>query len=296
MASLEDYFGRSFEQGAQIPVPDSSDAHLTPATRLLEKRHEMQEIETALTIQKDEFQQKMESLAQRRQELHRKEYQLKHSLLRFDKFLKENDSKRARAEDKTSNERLIKEEKIQEIKRLRAEHENLKLEKETQKNTLEKTKIFQSFLDKALDLTEEFSEIYEFIARYDTLTQTNRDLVLRQQQNLEEIEVHKGLLVKFTEDKQHEILRYNNVMASLHRELDDKQQLTRGIEAKWNDILNTTAKKTLLLGQIKMATHNLFTLVNRHLTMRHTTTTTAKQLEKIDEFIQDLSEMSLMAD
>lgn len=277
-----------------MPVPDPTDAQVTPATRLLEKRREMQEIESALAAQKDEFHQKMESLNQRRDELHRKEYQLKESLLRFDKFLKENDSKRARAEVKAGNERSIKEEKILEIKRLRAEHTNLKQERTGQKNSLEKTRIFQSFLDKALDITEEFSEIHEFIARHDTLTQTNRDLIIRQQQNTEEIELQKGQLVKFTEEKQHEIFRYNNMMASLHHKLDDKQQQTRAIEAKWNDILNNTAKKTLLLGQIKMATHNLFTLVNRHLTMRHTTTRTAAQLDKIDEFIQDLSEMSEM--
>lgn len=35
-----------------------------------------------------EFQMKMESLQQRREELERKEYQLKKSLLQFDKFLK----------------------------------------------------------------------------------------------------------------------------------------------------------------------------------------------------------------
>lgn len=35
-----------------------------------------------------EFQMKMESLQQRREELERKEYQLKESLLKFDKFLK----------------------------------------------------------------------------------------------------------------------------------------------------------------------------------------------------------------
>ena len=35
-----------------------------------------------------EFQMKMESLQQRREELERKEFQLKESLLKFDKFLK----------------------------------------------------------------------------------------------------------------------------------------------------------------------------------------------------------------
>ena len=40
------------------------------------------------TILWQEFQMKMESLQQRREELDRKEYQLKESLLKFDKFLK----------------------------------------------------------------------------------------------------------------------------------------------------------------------------------------------------------------
>ena len=48
---------------------------------------------------------KMENLQQRREELERKELQLKDSLLKFDKFLKENDMKRARALKKTKDER-----------------------------------------------------------------------------------------------------------------------------------------------------------------------------------------------
>ena len=52
------------------------------ATRLLEKRREMAEVESALGAQKDEFQLKMESLTQRREELERKELQLKESLLK----------------------------------------------------------------------------------------------------------------------------------------------------------------------------------------------------------------------
>ena len=94
---------------------------------------------------------KMESLQQRREELERKEYQLKESLLKFDKFLKvnkqncsfpgnfikclqfylrnllysyrlkifqENDSKRARAVKKANDERDLKKTKDKEIERL----------------------------------------------------------------------------------------------------------------------------------------------------------------------------------
>ena len=69
-------------------APEQEDYEITPATRLLEKRREMQEVDNGLTLHKDEFFMKMESLAQRREELARKEKQLEESLLKFDKFLK----------------------------------------------------------------------------------------------------------------------------------------------------------------------------------------------------------------
>ena len=63
---------------------------------------------------------KMESLQQRREELERKEFQLKESLLKFDKFLKENDSKRARAIKKANDERDLKKSKDKEIDRYKS--------------------------------------------------------------------------------------------------------------------------------------------------------------------------------
>ena len=60
---------------------------------------------------------KTESLQQRRDELERKEHQLKESLLKFDKFLKENDSKRARAVKKSHDERELRKGKEKDIDR-----------------------------------------------------------------------------------------------------------------------------------------------------------------------------------
>merc|ERR1712179_136788 len=112
--SLEEYFRTTFEDKLLVKMPEREDDHLTPATRLLEKRREMAEVEQALGAQKEEFQMKMESLQQRREELERKEFQLKESLLKFDKFLKENDSKRARAIKKANDERDLKKTKDKE--------------------------------------------------------------------------------------------------------------------------------------------------------------------------------------
>ncbi len=75
-------------------MPEQQSDALTPATRLLEKKREMAEVEAALVAQKEEFQLKMETLQQRRDELERKEKSLKEQLLKFEKFLKVRDKEK----------------------------------------------------------------------------------------------------------------------------------------------------------------------------------------------------------
>ncbi|XP_004058613.3 coiled-coil domain-containing protein 42 isoform X2 [Gorilla gorilla gorilla] len=64
-------------------------------------------------------------------------------------------------------------------------------------------------------------------------------------------------------------------------------------ESRWAHIQNTAAKKTLLLGTIKMATLNLFQIVSKH--MKEVTEValedTHKQLDMIQQFIQDRSDI-----
>lgn len=290
--NLEEYFRTTFEDKILVKMPEREDDHLTPATRLLEKRREMSEVEQALAAQKEEFQMKMESLQQRREELDRKEYQLKESLLKFDKFLKENDSKRARALKKAAEERDMRRAKDREIARLKEETATLMKERDHIQYKLERNVIYQQYLEKVLESAEEFQEIREVIARYDTLTATHQDLLERETKNQEKYEKEKGRLVKFTEEKNNEILNYNNQLAHLQTQLERAQSVAVKWESQWTHIQNTAAKKTLLLGRIKMATHNLFMLVNRHLKQNTVIEHTEKQLEKIQVFIQDLTQIT----
>uniref|UniRef100_A0A2K5DTK0 Coiled-coil domain containing 42 n=1 Tax=Aotus nancymaae TaxID=37293 RepID=A0A2K5DTK0_AOTNA len=64
-------------------------------------------------------------------------------------------------------------------------------------------------------------------------------------------------------------------------------------ESRWAHIQNTAAKKTLLLGTIKMATLNLFQIVSKQLNEATEVALedTHKQLDMIQQFIQDLSDI-----
>jgi len=290
--NLEEYFRKTFEDKLLVNMPERDDDHLTPATRLLEKRREMAEVEQALAAQKEEFQMKMESLQQRREELERKEYQLKESLLKFDKFLKENDSKKARALKKASDEKDASRGKDREIEKLKEEMNALVVYRDKTQGKLEKYAKFQKYLDKVLEVADEFQEIREITARYDTLMATHNELLANENRNQDEIEQEKARLNRFIEDKNNEVLNYNNLLAQLQTELEKTQSNAVKWESTWTHIQNTAAKKTLLLGRIKMATHNLFMLVHKHVKQTVPVDSTAEQLQKIQMFIQDLTQIT----
>lgn len=261
---LEDYFRTAFRSKFLCQMPQRDETHVSPATRLLEKRRETAEVEHALAAQKEEFSMKMEGLAQRRQELDSKVHQLKHSLLKFDRFLKENDSKKARAEKKAVEERLMIKQKNHNIELFRDELIKLEVERDRLKRRLEKYSTFQTYLEQVLDRSEDFSEPREVMTRYDTLVANLKDLEVAGQKNQYTIEREKHRFTRCMEDKGNDMLSYNNKLAHLQTRLDQSQSEAVRWESKWTHIQNTAAKKTLLLGKIKHATHNLYQLIIRH--------------------------------
>jgi len=261
---LEDYFRTAFRSKFLTKMPERDEKHISPATRLLEKRRETAEVEHALMAQKEEFSMKMEGLMQRRQELERREHILKHSLLKFDRFLKENDSKKARAEKKATEERIMIKQKDANIQILKDDCIQLEVERDRLRKRIEKYEIYHTALEKVLDLSEEFSEHREIMTRWDTLVANLRDLKVSELRNQATIEREKGKFSKHMEDRSNEMLSCNNKLAQLQTRLDKAQSESVCWESRWTHIQNTAAKRTLLLGKIKHATHNLYQLIIRH--------------------------------
>ena len=117
---IEEFFRLSIEKKLLVHAPEPDENQLTTGTRLLEVRRQMQEVDQGLTIQKDAYRSKMESIEQRRSDLEKKQEQLRESLEKFDKFLKENDAKRLRAIKKSVDEKKICEQKELELLKVKA--------------------------------------------------------------------------------------------------------------------------------------------------------------------------------
>ena len=65
--------------------------HVSAATRLLEKRRQMFEVQEALNSQKEEFTRREDAFRRREEALRRKDLELQESLIKFNKFLQENE-------------------------------------------------------------------------------------------------------------------------------------------------------------------------------------------------------------
>merc|ERR1719387_2777026 len=78
--------------------------NVSPATRLLEKRRQMYEVQDALENHKARFAKEEEQFRKKEEQLRAKDLQLQHQLFRFNKFLQDNEAKRRRAESRATEE------------------------------------------------------------------------------------------------------------------------------------------------------------------------------------------------
>ncbi|XP_054852837.1 cilia- and flagella-associated protein 73 isoform X2 [Eublepharis macularius] len=245
-----------------VKTPARENDFLPPACCLLEKQRELAEVEQALLAQKEEFQMKMENLQHRRQELESKEKELKKAVVKFDKFLKENDAKRSRALRKAGEEQQQAVQRTAEVEHLRQEIAHLLSVKKKLQQRLEVHKAFPEYLQKVLEKAEQ--EISELISRFQTLTATQAKLAQREVVTREALEEEHACLQKYVEESSNQILRQKNQIAQLQAQLEEAQIRVHEGESIWNRIQNTAAQKTLEVGQIKLAALNLFQMVAKH--------------------------------
>ncbi|XP_058415251.1 coiled-coil domain-containing protein 42 isoform X2 [Diceros bicornis minor] len=198
--------------------PTSEEQWESPSIQLLEKKKEAKIMHQAMEQKKKIFQRRMESLNLCWEELGVKEVQLKAHIQKFEQFIQENDQKRIRALKKAHKEQELKRQRLHELAKAKQEIVALRLELQQLSTKLQDYSIFNKFLEKVVENSE---------------------------------------------------------------------------ESRWAHIQNTAAKKTLLLGTIKMATLNLFQIVSKQLkeSTHVSLEDTHKQLDMIQQFIQDLSDI-----
>ena len=264
--------------------------HVSPATRLLEKRRQMFEVQETLEAQKQDFNRKEEVFKRREEALKIKDLELQESLIRFSKFLQENDSKRARAEKKAADEIKSRLQKEREIEGLTDDLEALRDEKERVHEVLEKNMRYQHYLESVLEVADEYSEVSDLLSRHATLLATNQDLKDHQRKCAELTEKIRTELQVYVKTKTDESLNLSNELARLKKELEGYEGDAMVQQAKKDQSLQVASEKTLEYGQVVLSTDNIFNRCRARSKIAYPSESNPlQQLDVIGNYVSDLA-------
>lgn len=224
--------------------------NVDPTTKLLEKRRQMFEVQEALDSQKTDYALKEEAFHRREEALRRKDLQLQESLIKFNKFLQENESKRTRALKRIEEEKkaiAIRENEIREkTQELEANREILN----QMNNELKRKKKYQLYLEQVQRCTDEFPDIVDILNRYKTLKSTNDQLVASSRDLLQQGEDLRQHLTTVSKQKHDEILKNNNTLAEKQKDLEVAMIEKGNIQDEYDNTIRMASDRTLLLGQV----------------------------------------------
>ncbi|XP_040010629.1 coiled-coil domain-containing protein 42 homolog [Xiphias gladius] len=259
-------------------APDTSSA----VFELLKKRREDEELKAVLQERK----QKLKGLQQRVDELRQNLQKVQDLQLSFDMFLK--DEAADRVIEKTERERKELLQQDAEIQKLKEEKVELmerkqKLECEVQRHT-----VYEDIMEQIVKRTK-FEDVDSLVDHLQSQLHLRDQLYQRQIEAEEQADRQRKALAALEDQYDLLQLQKNRQLSRLQTELEEMRSEALTWERKWNHIQETAAKKTLLLGQIKMATLNLYEMAAGSLGEEESVdiNDTEKQLDKIKMFIQD---------
>jgi hypothetical protein len=275
---LEQYGGRGSNSLPQTLMFD----HVSPATRLLEKRRQMFEVQEALNSQKEEFSRREDAFRRREDGLRRKDLELQESLIRFNKFLQENESKKNRALKRTAEEKKQREMKEIEISKLEDQLKKKIKEESMLKEEVEKNLKYQDYLENVVQtMTKFFPEISDILNRYKTLHKANFDLTEKHHIDEGENDGIQQQYINYKKKKENQILSDSNAIAEMQLKYEQQKTRTMRTQAELEEEITDASAKSLELGQIISSVSNILERCEESFRVRHNKPRIDRSLEKV---------------
>ena len=138
----------------------------------------MREVDESLELMKRDHKKRMDECEERRLQFEIKQAKMREQVLKFEKFIQENDAKRIRAELKVKQEKKLYEEKVKELMSLAERIQKLEEEQKVLGAELSKKSCYKLYLERIVEEGEfGYEEIPEILNRHYTLKQANKDLL-----------------------------------------------------------------------------------------------------------------------
>nr|KAJ3423112.1 hypothetical protein HK105_003137 [Polyrhizophydium stewartii] len=223
------------------------------STLLLQKKREMQAVQAMLEKKRVEFAKRMEECREKQEEV-----------AKFEKFLKENDAKRQRANAKAATEKKLRELKEVELGGLQKQLQEEQAKSASILKLINKNKMFERYLQSIVDiLPPDYLDVNEphindIIMRHGTLVETNEDLKSVVQKNQDDIEKLQSVLAGLIKEKNDLILVFNSKLGTQQKHLDKLKLDCAYLEQRLEERDNTSKERMRILSETKLAIDDLF--------------------------------------
>ena len=218
----------------------------------------MREVSDNLAYMKQQYLERMKACDEKHADFERKQLEMKDSVIKFEKFIQENDAKRQRAEMRHKEEQRKVAQKEEELKNLKKELKVTEAEREELQNELSKLNRYKEYLDNTVEFAEDVEDIEDILNRLTTLEQANSDLMKIEAHNEIEMDTVRKERQNFMVETQNHILVQNSKVHQCQNQLEKlkaNSKMGRDEEEAKQDRVKDVNREN---GQIIMAIRNLY--------------------------------------
>jgi hypothetical protein len=236
---------------------------------------------------KQAFQERWEAAAQRMKAVDE-------AIVKFDDHYRESNEERERSVSLAARQDELKDLKLADIRSLKKERQFLLEIKEETGSRVERFKHVQKYLEKVRDESNgQYKSIRDLLDRYNLLSSTRsvlmnrdtraRDLVRRRTKQLKDLKLIKA----------NEAVSLNNHIFEMREEFEELKNSLMRMDEDFLHIKTTTAQRAKDLGQVRIATYNLYLQVCRkfHHPASIIPSDTIQQLQYIQNSMKEMNKL-----
>jgi hypothetical protein len=234
-------------------------AQTSQSTQLLKKRKEMKEVDNALEVMKSDYKRRMDECEERRIAFENKQAKMREQVLKFEKFIQENDAKRLRAENKAKAERKLFMEKLDEIAALTDSIHGLETQQNEFNKLLSRRATYREYLEGVVEVSDmAYEEIQDVLNRYTVLTGANKDLAEAAENQTIEADQYGKKLAVLRQESQNLELTSNSTLHNKQKELEHWIERGKDVEQGINREMALEKSVQQEYGAVETAIKNIY--------------------------------------
>ncbi|OMJ82951.1 hypothetical protein SteCoe_16224 [Stentor coeruleus] len=232
---------------------------VSPATRLLDKRRLMYQVQEAFDRQKDEESRRLEMFNNKEEELRARDLAVQEKFVEFSKVINENEAKMQRANNRIGEEKKAIEGKEKRKKELEDKVAELKSKASSLDKSVTAMKAYEEFLENVRAKNpEEFTEINDILLLEGKLSLANNQLKAQQKLLEEENQKIRFKKAQLEKRKKDDILQLNIEIAQKSKQCEEAEAKRLDLNKHVEQISAKTVYKQVEIGHIFMAIDNLY--------------------------------------